>query len=129
MTEFHAGWFAAMFAANSELDVRPRLATEFARDAHQFANAGLVDRGKRILFHDFIFLVSREERAGIIAAHAQRRLRQIIRAETEELSVLGDFIRDECGARNFDHRPNEIIEFRFLFLRDFCRDAMNHFEL
>src|SRR5438045_556216 len=43
MTEFHAGRFAAMFAANSQFDVRASLASAVASEFHQTANSILID--------------------------------------------------------------------------------------
>ena len=61
MAELHAVRIAAVFAADAELDVRPRLAAFLDGDLHQLADAGLIDRGERILLHDFQFGVRREE--------------------------------------------------------------------
>ena len=46
------------------------------------------------------------ERAGvskIVAAHAQARLREVVRAEAEELGRVRDLVRRERAARHFDH--------------------------
>src|SRR5206468_12511763 len=48
VTKFDAGRFAAVFAANSELDVWSRLSSQVAGNFHQAADALLINRGKRI---------------------------------------------------------------------------------
>ena len=47
MTEFDAVWFAAVLAANSQFDVRPRFAAEVASNFHQTSNT-LSDRSMRM---------------------------------------------------------------------------------
>src|SRR5258708_21306053 len=94
MTELHARWFTPVFAANAELNAGAALAAQGAGHLHELADAGLVDAREWILFHDLQFGVSAEEPAGVVAAHAQRRLRQIVGAEAEKLGLPGDFVRD-----------------------------------
>ena len=92
MTEFHAVRIAPVLATDAQLDVWPRALAFFHRDFHELPDTGLVDRSKRILLHDFHFGIGAEERAGIIAAHAQCCLCKIVGPEAEELRRLGDFI-------------------------------------
>src|SRR3954469_15875594 len=125
MAELHAARFATVFAADAQLDVRTRLAAQIACQLHELADTGLVDRCKRILLHDFQLLITAQERPRIIAAHAERCLGQVIGAEAEELRVFGDFIRDQGGARDFNHRADEISEFGLLLLRHFRGDSMH----
>src|ERR1041384_1394284 len=70
MAELDARRFAAVLAADAELDVRARLAALIPRDFHELADAILVDGGERIVPHDLQFLVMRQERARIVPAHA-----------------------------------------------------------
>ena len=42
---------------------------------------------------------------------------------------LRDLVRDERGARNLNHRPDQIIEFRLFLLRHFGGDAMHNLDL
>ena len=93
-----------MLAADAQLDFGTRFAAFFNRDFHQPANAGHVDRGERILLDDLEVLIGGQERAGIVAAHAERGLGEIVRAEAEELGFLGDLVGHDAGARDFDHR-------------------------
>src|SRR5271154_991427 len=66
MAEFHGVGVTAVFAADAELDVGPRLAAFRDGDFHELADAGLVNRGERIFLHDFGFLIRAEETAGIV---------------------------------------------------------------
>src|SRR5215831_7279379 len=103
MTELDRIRIATMFATDAQLDLRPRAPSFLHRDLHQFTDAGLIDRGKRIFLYDFQFLVRREEGARIVAAHAEAGLREIVGAETEKLRGLGNLIRSERAARDFNH--------------------------
>ena len=57
MAELHGVRVATVFAADAQLDARTGLAALLHRDLHQLADAGLVDRGERILLDDFQLLV------------------------------------------------------------------------
>ena len=116
MAELHAIRVAAVFAADAELDVGPRFVALRHRHLHQLADAGLVDGGERILLDDLQFLVRPEEGAGIVAAHAEAGLGQVVGAEAEEFGRLRDLVRGQCAARNLDHRADEVIELYTLFL-------------
>src|SRR5277367_5859106 len=116
MAEFYGIGIAAMFAADAELDVGSRLAAFRDGDLHKLADAGLVNRGERIFLHDLRFLIRAEETAGIVAAHAERGLRQVVRAEAEELRRLRDLVRRQRAARNLDHRADAVIDFHLLLL-------------
>ena len=118
MAELHAVRVAAMLSADPEFELLARFASEFAGDAHELADALRVDAGERILLHDLHFLVDRQEAPGVVPAHGQCGLREVVGAETEELGILCDFVRDERGARDFDHRAHEVVELDLLFLRD-----------
>src|SRR5258708_29463052 len=61
MAEFHAVGIATVLAADAELDVRARLPAFFHRNLHQLAYTALVNRGKRILLHNFQLLIRRQE--------------------------------------------------------------------
>src|SRR5208283_1549131 len=98
VAELHRRWLAAMLAANAELDIGTRLAALLNRDLHQLADTHLVNRLKRVAFDNFQLLILRQERTAIIAAHAERRLRQIVGAEAEELRVLRDLVGAQRAA-------------------------------
>ena len=68
MAELDTAWLTTVLAADSELDVLAGAAAFGCGDLHQLANAGLVDHGERIVGDDFLLLIVREERAGVVAA-------------------------------------------------------------
>ena len=70
----------------------PRLAAACHADLHQRADAVVVDRLERIVRHDVVLAVVVDEAAVVVAAHAERGLRQVVGAEAEELGLLGDLI-------------------------------------
>ena len=96
MAELHAFGVAAVFAADAQLDVRPGL--------RPFSTAIFINwptPAWSIEANGFFLMISsswysRQERAGIVAAHAQAGLRQVVGAEAEELGVLGDLVGDEA---------------------------------
>ena len=61
MAELHGVGVAAVFAADAELDARAGLVALLDGDLHELADAGLVNRGERILLDDFQF---RDRRRG-----------------------------------------------------------------
>src|SRR5947208_4661054 len=109
MAEFHTVRVSAMFATDAQLDFRASTLAFFDRNLHELADASLVDRSKGVPLDDFQLLIRSEEGAGIVAAHRQGGLSQVVGAETEELSGLRDLIRREGAAGHFDHRSDQII--------------------
>ena len=58
------------------------------RDPHQLADALLVERRERVVGEHAVLEVVREELAlRVVAREAERRLRQVVRAEREEVRV------------------------------------------
>ena len=57
-------------------------------DLHELADAGLVERGERVLLEDLVLDVGHEEVAHVVAADAERGLGEVVRAEAEELGGL-----------------------------------------
>ena len=50
-----------------------------------------------------------QELAGVVAAQAERHLRQVVRAEREEVRGAGDFVGAQRGTRHLDHRADQIV--------------------
>src|SRR5829696_5882945 len=71
MAEFHTVGIATMFAADAELDLGPDFPAEVTSNFHKLAHSGLIHGRERVLFHDLSFLIRRQERAGIVAAHTE----------------------------------------------------------
>ena len=95
--------------SNAELDVGARGAALLDRDLHELADAGLIERGERVLFEDFVLGVGVQEVAHVIArTEAQRDsrpillsktggkcgrgLREVVHPEAEELGGLRDLV-------------------------------------
>ena len=80
-----------MFAADAELDVGAGRAAALGGDFDELADAFDIDRNERIARVDALIDIGAEEAAGVIAADAERGLRQVVGAEAEELCMGGDF--------------------------------------
>src|SRR5207249_6031354 len=105
VTELDACRIPAMFAADPDLEIPPDLATLLHAHPHELADAGAVDRLERIVREDALLDVVQEElRLRVIPAVPHRRLGEVIRPEREEFRMAGDFVGDESGPRNLDHR-------------------------
>src|SRR3546814_10266843 len=99
-----------MLAADAELDTGPGLAPARRRDLDQFADALDIDADERVGRIDALVDIGRQEASGIVAAHPERGLRQIVGPEREERGRIGDLARLQGGARQLDHRADEVIE-------------------
>jgi hypothetical protein len=71
LAEGDRGRIAAMFAADAELEARPRSPAPLGRDADQLADALDIQRDERVAGVDALFDVGGEEVAGIVAADAK----------------------------------------------------------
>ena len=49
-------------------------------------------RPQGLLLHDFVFGVCTEERAGVVARHTEAGLREVVRAEAEELGGVREWL-------------------------------------
>ena len=78
-----------MFAANTKLDIGPRFAPAPDADFHQFTHAKPVDGHKRVHLKDAAGGIGAKETRRIVPAQTIGRLRQIIGAEAEKLSLPG----------------------------------------
>jgi hypothetical protein len=116
VTEADRLWIATVFAADTDLQVLLRAATFFDRNLHQLANAFAIDRHEGVSMHDAVFEVVPQELAGIVAAEAHRRLRQVVRAETEEVRGPRDVVGCHRRARHFDHGANRERDADVVFL-------------
>ena len=52
----------------------------------------------------------RNPRLGVVSREAERRLGQVVRPEGEEVGLPGDLVRADAGARELDHRPDEVLD-------------------
>src|SRR5690606_1241280 len=92
VAELHRVWLSAVLTADAQLDVLARLTALLDRNAHEGTHTALVDRRERVLLDDLFLLVGREERARVVTRHAERRLREVVGAETEELGRLRNLV-------------------------------------
>ena len=129
MAELHGIGVAAVLAANAQLDARAGRIALLGRDLDQLADAGLVDGGERILLHDLVLGVSTEEGAGVVAGHAEAGLREVVGAEAEELSGLGDLVGGQRAARDLDHGANGVGDLHLLLLLHQLGDLMDDLDL
>src|SRR5579862_3204618 len=129
MAELYALRLAAVFSTDAQLDVGPRLPAVVARDFHEPADARLVDGRERVRLEYFQFQVLRKEAPGVVPAHAERRLGEVVGAEAEELGLPRDLAREERGARYLDHGSDQVVEFCLLFPGDLRGDFAHDFDL
>ena len=89
-----------MLAADTDLEVRLDATAALDSDAHQVADAFLVERLERIpVDHAVLEVVGQELALGVVAGDAHRRLGQVVGAEGEEVGELGDLVRAHAGPR------------------------------
>ena len=118
-----------MLAADAQLDVGLALRPFVDGDLHQLTDAGLIDRGKRVLLHDLELGVVRQERTRVVARHAEAGLRQVVRAEAEELGRLRDLVGRQRAARDLDHRADQVIELHLLLGLHVARRLVHDLDL
>ena len=133
MAELDGRRIAAVLAADTEVHGRTGRFTHLDRHIHQFANADRVEAGERVEFVDLVLVVRGQEFAGVVAREAEGHLRQVVRAEAEELRFLRHFVGGERRARDLDHRADFILEvalrFRDEFVGDFDDDLLDERKL
>ena len=90
---------ATVLAADAEDEAGPGLPAEPGGRGDELPDAGTIQHLERVGGEDPLFNVEGQEAPGVVAAEAIGRLRQVVRAEAEEVGVGGDLIGEECGAR------------------------------
>jgi len=78
MTEPDAGRVAAMFAADSQMQIRTGLAALFHGDLHQLADAGLIQLGSRVALVDVLFNIVFQDAARVVTGKTICHLRQVV---------------------------------------------------
>src|SRR5450830_43169 len=111
VAELDALGIAAVLAADAHLEVGPGAATPLDAHLHELADALLVEGRERVGRPDLLLLgeVEREKRTGVVAAHAEGHLREVVGAEAEELRHFGDLVGGERRARDLDHRADHVV--------------------
>jgi hypothetical protein len=88
-----------VLAADAELQVVLQAPPALDGDPHEVAHAALVERLERVPLQRAVLEVEGQERPlGVVAREAERRLRQVVRPEGEEVRVLRDLVRADTGA-------------------------------
>ena len=95
VAELHGGGVAAVLAADAQVQVGTGLAAHLGGHLHQLAHADLIQAGEGIALVDLVVVVGGQELAGIVTAEAEGHLGQVVRAEGEELGLLGDLVGGE----------------------------------
>src|SRR5205823_449327 len=94
---------AAVLTADTDLQCRLDAPPALDRDPHQLADAVLVEHLERIALDHAVLEVAREKLAfGVIARKAERGLRQVVRAEREEVGFACDLVGTHARARELD---------------------------
>ncbi len=98
---------AAVLAAHPNLELGLGGPTPRGADLDQFADSGLVDGLERVALQQPLFEVGRHHPAlDVVAAEAERHLREVVGAEAEEVRLLGDLVGPERGSWRLDHRAD-----------------------
>src|SRR5439155_5939038 len=98
---------APVLAADAELDAL--LPHPCLLDGHtnQCPHSRHVDRLEGTAVEDLRLDVTAQELGlDVVARHAKRSLGEVVRAEAEEVRVLGYVIRKQTRSRQLDHRPD-----------------------
>ena len=95
-----------MLAADSEVEVGLHATSLCLGDFHQSARTISVERGERVVLKNALVEVGVDELAVVVAAEAERRLREVVRAEAEEVGDGSDLVGRKSRARELDHRAN-----------------------
>lgn len=125
MAERDGRRIAAVLAADAEFEPRVRLAAELAGHLHKLADTIDVEMLERVVLVDLRVVIRAEELRGVVAAEAEGHLRQVVRAEAEEVRFLGDLIGRERGARDLDHGADVVLHVHARLLDERVRRADN----
>src|SRR5690606_15435995 len=79
---------ASLLAADADLEVTASPAALPGRHLHELADALGVEYLERIVLEQAGLEVLRQECRGVVARDAERRLREVVRAEREEVRLL-----------------------------------------
>src|SRR5687767_14730706 len=127
VTEGNARRVTAVLTADAKVQLGVRCSPVLDRRTHERSYARAVDGDEGVRRNELAFLVHADELADVVAAEAERRLREIVRAEREELGRPGDLTGGDCRPRELDHRaPLEMAELDALAAEDLVR---HRFEL
>ena len=75
----------------------------------QLANANLVQMLERIALVDLGVVVGSQELGSVVTAEAEGHLGQVVGAEAEEVSFLGDLAGGQGSTRDLDHGTDLVL--------------------
>ena len=108
VAELHGARLAAMLPADAHLQLRADAPTGRYGKSNQLANPVPVKHLERIVGKYTTIYVIGKESAGVVAAEAEGRLRQIIGSKRKELGLRCDLVRGQRRARQLDHRSDGV---------------------
>src|SRR5687767_15006229 len=97
-----------MLAADANLEALLGRTPLAHRHLDETSDARDIDALERIDLEDALVEVVTEEAGRIVARDAHRHLREVVRAEAEEVRDFSDGPRRECGARHLDHGAHRV---------------------
>src|SRR5215218_1509630 len=107
----YRGGIAAVLTADTDLE--PVRAGASQGDGHvdELSDPLAVQGAERVLFEDVgLQVVDQEAGLGVVPAERVRRLGQVIRADREEVGMLGEPVGGERGSRCFDHGAYLVVD-------------------
>src|SRR5262249_55265294 len=121
-----------MLAADADLQLGVGAPPLLDRDLDQPAHAVAIERLERVGLEDLdrlvqpwlvqpLYVLEQELTLGVVAAHAKCRLRQVVRAEAEEVGDLGNLPGGERGAWQLDHRAELVVHLTAALACDLLR--------
>ena len=110
VAELNAHGIAAVLAADAVVQLSAGGLALGDSHLHQLADAGLVQLGEGIVLIDLGIVVGGQELACIVTGEAEGHLSQVIGAEAEELSFLGDLVGSQAGTGDLNHGTNLVLQ-------------------
>eukprot|EP00754_Rhynchopus_humris_P025711 Rhum_TRINITY_DN14960_c6_g1::Rhum_TRINITY_DN14960_c6_g1_i1::g.130403::m.130403 len=101
--ELHGRRLPAVLTADADLEVAPRRTALLHGHLHELTDAALVQHLERVVVVDAQLLVVLQEGTRVVPGEAAAHLRQVVRAEGEELRLARDLVRRHARARHLDH--------------------------
>mmetsp|Transcript_27480 Transcript_27480/g.51496 ORF Transcript_27480/g.51496 Transcript_27480/m.51496 type:complete len:341 (+) Transcript_27480:74-1096(+) len=126
LAELDGSRVAAVLATNAHLHAGPCAAATLHRNLNELPDAFLVQAHERVLLHDALGLVLWQECPCIVPAQAISGLREVIGAETEELSLLRQAASLQSCSGQLHHGADAVGEVHPLLLLNFTGGLLNH---
>src|ERR1019366_339491 len=108
--KFDGRRFAAVFATDSDLDGRTRLAAFFDGHLEQLPNAFAIEHRERVLLQNALRKIGRQELVNVVTRETEGGLREIVGAEAEELGFFGDLIGNQRCSWQLDHGSHQVFD-------------------